>query len=82
MGKFVIEAKHVSKVYQMGEVPLHVLKSVDVAIQSGEYVSITGPSGSGKTTLLDVLSGLLRPTSGEILIDGQGVSLMDDNALA
>ncbi len=79
---YVIEAKKVAKVYEMGDVPLHVLKGVDVQIKKGDYVSITGPSGSGKTTLLDVLSGLLRPTSGDVLIDGQKISQMDDNALA
>ena len=78
----IIEAHKVTKTYIMGDIPLHVLKGVDVKIQRGEYVSITGPSGSGKTTLLDVLSGLLRPSSGEILIDGNPISQMDDNELA
>lgn len=78
----IIEAKKVTKTYELGEVPVHVLKGVDVQIRQGEYVSITGPSGSGKTTLLDVLSGLLRPTSGEILIGGQQASKMDDDKLA
>lgn len=78
----MIEARRVKKTYVMGDVPLDVLKGVDVQIKRGEYVSITGPSGSGKTTLLDVLSGLLRPSSGEILIDGYPISKMDDNELA
>jgi len=78
----MIEARHVKKTYVMGDVPLNVLKGVDVQIKRGEYVSITGPSGSGKTTLLDVLSGLLRPSSGEIFIDGSPISKMDDNELA
>lgn len=82
MSSPIIEAHHVMKTYIMGDVPLHVLKGVNVTIARGEYVSITGPSGSGKTTLLDVLSGLLRPSSGEILIDGNPISSMDDNALA
>lgn len=82
MTDYVIEARNVTKTYQLGEVPVHVLRGVDVQIKRGEFVSITGPSGSGKTTLLDVLSGLLRPTNGEILIDGKKISEMDDNALA
>ena len=82
MSDYVIEAHNVTKTYQLGEVPVHVLRGVDVQIKRGEFVSITGPSGSGKTTLLDVLSGLLRPTRGEILINGKKISEMDDNALA
>lgn len=82
MPDYIIEARKVSKTYEMGDVPLHVLKGVNVQIKRGEFVSITGPSGSGKTTLLDVLSGLLRPSAGEVLIDAQRVSQMDDNALA
>ena len=82
MSDYVIEARNVTKTYQLGDVPVHVLRGVDVQIKRGEFVSITGPSGSGKTTLLDVLSGLLRPTHGEILIDGKKISEMDDNALA
>jgi putative ABC transport system ATP-binding protein len=82
MSSPIIEAHKVVKTYVMGDVPLNVLKGVDVLVKRGEYVSITGPSGSGKTTLLDVLSGLLRPSSGEILIDGSPISQMDDNELA
>ncbi|MFH0969884.1 MAG: ABC transporter ATP-binding protein [Candidatus Diapherotrites archaeon] len=78
----IIEARKITKTYTLGEVPLHVLKGVDVQLKRGEYVSITGPSGSGKTTLLDVLSGLLRPSSGDVLINGNKVSDMDDNELA
>ena len=80
--KPIIEAKKVTKTYELGEVPVHVLRGVDVQILPGEYVSITGPSGSGKTTLLDVLSGLLRPTSGDVLINGSPASKMDDDELA
>lgn len=80
--KPIIEAKNVTKAYQLGDVPVHVLRGVDVQILRGEYVSITGPSGSGKTTLLDVLSGLLRPTSGDIFINGSSASKMEDDELA
>ena len=76
MSDYVIEARNVTKTYQLGEVPVHVLRGVDVQIKRGEFVSITGPSGSGKSTLLYVLSGLLRPYHGYILIDWKKISEM------
>lgn len=79
----VIEAKNVTKIYDMGgEVQVTALKNINIAINQGEYVSITGQSGSGKTTLLDILSALLRPTKGEIFINGNPISKMNDNELA
>lgn len=78
----VIKAKDVVKVYDMDGIQVRALDGVSLEINKGEYVSIMGPSGSGKTTLLDVLSVLLRPTSGEIYIDGKPISKMDDNELA
>ncbi|MDP2665898.1 MAG: ABC transporter ATP-binding protein [Candidatus Diapherotrites archaeon] len=81
-GVAIIEARRITKTYQMGDVPLKVLKGIDAAILQGEYVAIIGPSGSGKTTLLDILSGLLRPSSGEVFIHQNPISGMDDNALA
>jgi len=78
----VIEARQVGKVYPMGGSKVVALEDVNVKIHKGEFVSITGPSGSGKTTLLDVLSALLRPSSGEIYIKGLPISKMDDSTLA
>ena len=78
----VIKARDVVKVYDMDGIQVRALDGVSLEINRGEYVSIMGPSGSGKTTLLDVLSALLRPTSGEIYIDGKPISKMDDNELA
>ncbi|HIH09282.1 MAG TPA: ABC transporter ATP-binding protein [Candidatus Diapherotrites archaeon] len=66
----------------MGGSKVVALEDVNVKIHKGEFVSITGPSGSGKTTLLDVLSALLRPSSGEIYIKGLHLSKMDDSTLA
>ncbi|MBI5553793.1 MAG: ABC transporter ATP-binding protein [Candidatus Diapherotrites archaeon] len=78
----VIELQKVSKAYVMGETELQVLKGINLRIMEGEMVSIMGPSGSGKTTLLDVLSALLRPTSGEVFIKGRPISKMNDAQLA
>jgi putative ABC transport system ATP-binding protein len=79
---FLIEARNTAKEYWLGQVKVSALRGVNIKIEKGEYVSITGASGSGKTTLLDVLSGLLRPTRGEVLISGRPVSRMNDNELA
>lgn len=78
----VIRAENVSKIYQMGKVQVRALDGVSLQVQKGHYLAIMGPSGSGKTTLLDVLSALLRPTKGEVFINGKPISKMNDNQLA
>ncbi len=78
----VIRVENVSKVYDMGRVQVRALDGVSLSVQKGHFISIMGPSGSGKTTLLDVLSALLRPTSGEVYVNGKPISKMDDDHLA
>ena len=78
----VIEARDVYKIYTMGKTQVNALEGINLKIKKGEFVSITGPSGSGKTTLLDVLSALLRPTKGEVFINGKPISSMNDSMLA
>ncbi len=78
----ILHVKGLAKHYQMGEATVRALNGVDLTIQKGEYVAIMGPSGSGKTTLLDILSGLLRPTLGEVVIRGEPISAMNDQELA
>ena len=58
-----------------------VLNNVNLEVEAGQIVSIMGQSGSGKTTLLKLMTGLLRPTSGEILIDGEDITRLDENQL-
>ena len=75
----MISLRGVSKFYD-GMRRVVALDSVDLEIARGEMVSIVGPSGSGKSTLLNLMGGLDRPSTGEILIDGQPMaSLTDDN---
>jgi lipoprotein-releasing system ATP-binding protein len=77
----LIEMRGVTKVIE-GVVPVTLVKSIDLAIQPGEFVAITGPSGSGKSSLLYLLGLLDLPTSGEVLIQGHSTSTMDEAARA
>jgi len=79
---YVILAKKITKVYQMGEVVVNALGGVSIKIERGEVVAIMGPSGSGKSTLMNIIGCLDRPTSGEYYLDGQLVSNMTDDQLA
>lgn len=79
---FVIQAKDLCKVYQMGEVEVRALCGVSLNIKRGEVLAIMGPSGSGKSTLMNLLGCLDRPTSGEYILDGELVSNLNDDQLA
>ncbi len=78
----MIETKHVSKVYKMGELDLEVIKDLNLSIGLGEFIAIVGPSGSGKSTLLNMLGGLDTPTHGEVIVDGIDITDLDTTALA
>jgi len=66
----MILARDISKVYKIGPVEIKAVDGLDVAIETGEFLSIVGPSGSGKTTLLHLIGLLDAPTAGSISIDG------------
>ena len=82
MTKWVVEAKEITKVYQMGVVEVHALRGLSVNIAPGEILSIMGPSGSGKSTLMNILGCLDRPTSGEYHLNGESVATLNDDQLA
>jgi len=82
MSDLVIEAKDLTKTYQMGEVQVHALRGLSTQIRRGEVVAIMGPSGSGKSTLMNIIGCLDRPTSGEYYLDGERVSELKDDQLA
>ncbi len=79
---YVIQAKDLCKIYQMGEVEVRALCGVSLNIKRGEVLAIMGPSGSGKSTLMNLLGCLDRPTRGEYILDGEMVSHLDDDQLA
>jgi putative ABC transport system ATP-binding protein len=82
MTKWVVEAKDITKVYQMGEIEVHALRGLSVNIAPGEILSIMGPSGSGKSTLMNILGCLDRPTAGEYQLNGESVATLNDDQLA
>ena len=78
----MIELRNVSKTVISGTEPLTIVKPLDLSVAAGEYLSIVGPSGSGKSTLLGLIAGLDVPTTGEIRIDGDAITALDEDALA
>jgi putative ABC transport system ATP-binding protein len=76
-----LELRGVTKSYP-GSPPVVALDAVDLVVQSGELVAIVGPSGSGKSTLLNIVGALDRPTSGDVLIDGEPLGELSDRALS
>jgi len=80
--KPLIELRHVSKVYGMGNTEVRALWEVNLTVGQGEYCSIMGPSGSGKSTAMNLIGCLDRPTAGEYFLDGEDVAQLDDDALA
>jgi putative ABC transport system ATP-binding protein len=78
----LVEAKHLVKLYTMGEETVHALDGVNFVIPRGDSCAIVGPSGSGKSTLMNIIGGLDTPTEGQIIIDGVDIRTLDDEGLA
>ena len=77
----VFVARGLSKIYRMGEVEVHALRSVDLELYRGELVVLLGASGSGKSTLLNILGGLDVPTSGKVFYRDHNLTIDDDSEL-
>jgi len=78
----LIELRRVLKVYPMGGRNYTALRGVDLAFQAGEFAAIVGQSGSGKSTILNMITGIDKPTTGEVLVGGRMIQRLSENALA
>lgn len=77
-----VEAQSLGKAYQIGKEKLEVLKDVTFSIHKARFVVVSGSSGSGKTTLLNIISGIDRPTTGKIFVNGQDLTIQSEDALS
>ena len=81
-GGRLLATEQLTKTYRVGGQLVHALQDVDFLANQGDFVVVNGPSGSGKTTFLNLISAIDRPTSGDVLIDGDPVSKQTEGQLA
>jgi len=77
-----VRVENAAKDYKLGQTIVPALRGVSLEVEPGEFMAVAGPSGSGKSTLLNLIGCLDHPTSGRVLIAGQDVAALDDNALS
>jgi len=82
MTESMVEVRNVTKVYERGKQQIEVLHGLTLSIPRGDFVALMGPSGSGKTTLLNLIGGLDKPTSGEVLVGGARIDQLSSGQLA
>ncbi len=78
----LIDAREITKTYQVGDVQVNALRGVSLSVEGGEFLSIMGPSGSGKSTLMNILGCLDKPTSGRYFLNGLDVDRLSRDELA
>ena len=78
----VVDVNNVIKRFPVGDTEITILKGISFEVREGEFLSIVGPSGNGKSTLLNMITGIDRPSDGEVVVLGQQVHEMSENALA
>ncbi len=76
----ILKTEKLQMTYRVGKVDVHALRGVDLAVAPGDFVAVMGPSGCGKSTLLHILGGLLQPTAGKVIVDGEDLAAMSDAA--
>jgi putative ABC transport system ATP-binding protein len=77
-----IEIRNLEKVYKTGKMEFQALKGINITIEKGELTAVVGPSGSGKSTLLNMITGIDRPTKGEVIVDGTRIDTLSEDKLA
>src|SRR5512138_2669920 len=78
----VVDLHQVVKTYRGTAGTFTALKGVDLQVEAGAFVSIIGKSGSGKSTLINVITGINRPSSGEVIVDGTHVHALNEEQIA
>jgi putative ABC transport system ATP-binding protein len=74
----ILKADNLEKIYRVGKVDVPALRGVSLAVKEGEFIAVMGPSGCGKSTMLHLLGGLLTPSKGRIVIDGEDLTAASD----
>jgi putative ABC transport system ATP-binding protein len=74
----ILKAESLEKTYRVGKVDVPALKGITLTVQEGEFLAVMGPSGCGKSTMLHLLGGLLTPTKGRIIVDGEDLTAASD----
>ena len=77
-----IEIQNLTKIYSVHDTSFVGVDDISLSIDQGDFLSIVGHSGSGKTTFISIIGGILRPTSGQVLLDGVDICSLGDNALS
>jgi putative ABC transport system ATP-binding protein len=78
----LVSLENVEKVFQTKAGPFRALRGVDLQVDAGEFVAIVGPSGSGKSTLINMITGIDRPSTGEVYVAGERLTQMSENQVA
>jgi putative ABC transport system ATP-binding protein len=78
----IVQVRDVVKSFPLGKGEITILKGISFSVEGGEFVSIVGPSGNGKSTLLNMITGIDRPSQGEVLVAGSTVNRMSEDQLA
>ena len=75
----ILKAEKLEKIYRVGKVDVPALRGIDLTVQEGEFLAVMGPSGCGKSTMLHLMGGLLTPTKGRIIVDGEDLTAASDS---